>query len=110
MLSSSAQMKELRSLLVLAVALLFGVSFALPAEDIPETPYDESETLPYEVTPLFSIVLQEPARAPRSVLTLVFPLHFSAPLRCGQSLVEQSERTPHPISASVTILDHSFRC
>jgi hypothetical protein len=43
-------------LLVLFVLLAFGASLAVPAEDIPETPYDESESVPYQVTPLFSIV------------------------------------------------------
>jgi hypothetical protein len=45
------------SVLVLCVLLGFGVSLAVPAEDVPETAYDESEGLPYEGTPLFSIVV-----------------------------------------------------
>ena len=45
------------SVLILFVLLGFGVSLAVPAEDVPETAYDESEALPYEGTPLFSIVL-----------------------------------------------------
>jgi hypothetical protein len=43
--------------LVLCVLLGFGVSLAVPAEDVPETAYDESEALAYEGTPLFSIVV-----------------------------------------------------
>jgi hypothetical protein len=46
------------SLLILFVLLGFGVSLAVPAEDVPETAYDESEALPYEGIPLFSIVVQ----------------------------------------------------
>ena len=50
-------MRTLWSVLVLCVLLGFGVSLAVPAEDVPETAYDESEGLPYEGTPLFSIVV-----------------------------------------------------
>jgi len=49
------------SILVLCVLLGFCVSLAVPAEDVPETAYDESETLPYEATPQLSIhVTQNP--------------------------------------------------
>lgn len=44
------------SILVLFVFLGFGVSLAVPAEDVPETSYDESEAVPYESTPVFSTV------------------------------------------------------
>ena len=42
---------------ILFVLLGFGLSLAVPAEDVPETVYDESEGLPYEGTPLFSSVV-----------------------------------------------------
>jgi hypothetical protein len=46
------------------------VSLAVPAEDVPETAYDESEGLPYEGTPLFSIVLSPlSARTTQAVLS-----------------------------------------
>ena len=35
----------------------FGVCLVVPAEDVPETAYDESEGLPFEGTPLFSSVV-----------------------------------------------------
>ena len=44
-------------MLVLLVALVLSLSCAVPAEDRPETAYDESEALPYEGTPLFSIAV-----------------------------------------------------
>jgi len=50
-------MRRPSSILVLCVLLSFCVSLAVPAEDVPETAYDESESLPYEGTPLFSIVV-----------------------------------------------------
>ena len=48
-------MRRPSSILVLFVLLAFGASVAVPAEDVPETAYDESEGLPYEGTPGFSI-------------------------------------------------------
>jgi hypothetical protein len=50
-------MRRRCSILVLFVLLAFGLSLAVPAEDVPETVYDESETLPCESTPPFSIVV-----------------------------------------------------
>lgn len=50
-------MRRPESILVLFVLLAFGASLAVPAEDIPETPYDESESVPYEVTSLVSIAV-----------------------------------------------------
>jgi hypothetical protein len=44
-------MRFLRSILVLLVASSFGVGLVLPSKDVPETPYDESEVLPFESAP-----------------------------------------------------------
>ena len=56
------------ALVFLMLTFCLGVSF--PAEDIPETRYDESESVPYEVTPLFSVavlpVASRTAQAPLS--------------------------------------------
>jgi hypothetical protein len=61
------------SILVLCVLLGFGVSLAVAAEDVPETAYDESEELPYEGTPLFSIVV--PLAAARTTQAPLSSLH-----------------------------------
>ena len=54
-------------ILIIFVLLAFGGSLAVPAEDVPETAYDESEGLPYEGTSLFPIVVPlAAARALRS--------------------------------------------
>jgi len=103
-------MSKLRCILVMLAAFALSLSFVVPANDPPETPYDESEALPYESTPLFSIVLQESARIPQSVLTSALPLHFSPPSRRDEIPAEQQDRTPHPISESLNVLDHSLRC
>jgi len=55
-------------MLVLCVLLSFVVSLAVPAEDVPETAYDESEPLPYEGTPLFPTVV--PLAAARTTQAL----------------------------------------
>jgi len=107
--NSGVRISRWRSVLVLSLVLVLGLSFAVPAEDIPETAYDESETLPYESAPLFSLV-QESVRAPESVLTRAFPLAFRPTARGDKTLAEQSGRKPHAIRVSVTILNHSFRC
>ena len=61
------------SILILCVLVGFGVSLAVPAEDVPETAYDESEGLPYEGTPLFSIVV--PLVAARTTQAVPSSLH-----------------------------------
>lgn len=103
-------MRKPRFALILFELLGFGVFLAVPAEDVPETAYDESQSLPYESTPLFSIMLQESARALQSALTLAFQLHFHPTARGDEILAEQSVRTQRPVSDFVTILDHSLRC
>ena len=54
-------MRKPWSVLIIFVLLAFGVSLAVPAEDVPETAYDESEALPFEGVPLFSIALRQVA-------------------------------------------------
>ena len=44
-------------LMILTVFLSLG----LPAEDVLDAVYDESESVPYEVTPLFSIAVRQAA-------------------------------------------------
>jgi len=96
-------------LLMLVVLLGFGVSFCVPAEDVPETPYDESETVPYEMTPpLYSYSLQESAPA-FQVVPIVPSDLFSTPKHasCRAGCRKQAA---HAVSDSLIILDHSLRC
>ena len=46
-----------RFAIVFLMILTLGLSLGSPAEDLPETGYDESETMPYESTPSTSIVV-----------------------------------------------------
>lgn len=76
-------MRKPRSALVLLLILCFGLFSALPAEDVLETDYDESETQPYEVLPLISIVVPlvvaRTTRAALSSLQLQHGAAFSSP-------------------------------
>ena len=95
-------MKRSRCLLVLLTALALSFSFVVPAEDIPETPYDESESLPYESTPSSSIVLQQSACSLQVAPTLSGdsrPMHHAARTQLAGF-----------ISECVIIFDLPLRC
>jgi len=48
--------REVRLALVFVLAMVLGLFLAVPAEDVPETAFDESETQPYEGSPLFKVM------------------------------------------------------
>jgi hypothetical protein len=50
-------MRRVQFTIILLVSLTVGLSLAVPPEDVPETVYDESETLPYKSSPRVSIVV-----------------------------------------------------
>ena len=59
-----------RFAVVFLMILTLGVSLGLPAEDVLDAVYDESEALPCEGAPLFSIVLSPvAARGPQAPLS-----------------------------------------
>lgn len=97
-------MKDMRSILVFLVALFFGLSLAVPAEDVPETPYDESEVLPCESTPVFTTAVRtallktEPAPEKHCCIQ-----KFNLAHRLTTESVDW-------IAVSLIILDHSRRC
>jgi hypothetical protein len=98
-------MRVVRFALVLLAAFAISLSLALPAEDVPETPYDESESMPYESTPSVSIMPQESALAPK--LNSPSQLHREAKRKM---LAGRSEHESHPTCGSVITLDQTFRC
>lgn len=104
-------MTPLRSILVVFVALILSVCFALPAEDVPETVYDESESLPCESTPAVSILAAEisvevPTAVPGACRML---LVASQEERKAWQLDGEKSRV-YASSDSLTILDHLLRC
>jgi len=101
-------MRGPRSVLVLLLLLMFGVCLVVPAEDVPETPYDESEALPYESTPVFSVaVLQASGRITKVELSCAFRF-VSSTKRCKR----RCEGSPQSrfVFDPVIVLDHAFRC
>jgi hypothetical protein len=54
-------MRKTHRFLVFVVVLVLGLSPALPAEDLPGTAYDESETQPYESSLPISNLMAQPA-------------------------------------------------
>jgi len=98
------------SVLVLLLLLVFGVSVVLPAEDIPETPYDESEALPYAGTPLFSIALPQPSgRIAKGELTCGTAFRFNPSAKCRNRSHENYPES-YNVPFSLTIIDRSLRC
>jgi hypothetical protein len=102
-------MPRSRSVLVLLVALVLSVSFAVPAEDVPETAYDESEALPYESTPVISIAAPKTVRAP-AVLAGTSQLLQTSLRSLEQRRSGRWAELPCTVSHFLIILDHSFRC
>ncbi len=96
--------------LILFVILGFGLSLAVPAEDVPETAYDESEGVPYEGTPRFSIVLPlDSARIAKAELSCDSLPHFNSLTKRCKRHRENNGHSPR-IPDSLTILNHSLRC
>ena len=102
-------MTKARSLLVLLVAFLLGMYSAIPAEDVPETAYDESDSLPYECTLLFSVEIPKPFTDAPVVLTRVSILRSTSLRLCAYRPVRRTSLSSQ-ISGLLIILDHAFLC
>ena len=100
-------MNKTRCILILFVLLGLGVSLTVPAEDVPETAYDESEALPYEGALPFSTLApqQESARTAKTG-SLLRSISVMKRFQLRRENNTVSERIPD----SITILDRSFRC
>jgi hypothetical protein len=64
-------MKRMHTCLVFLVLLVLGLSPALPAEDLPNTAYDESETQPYDNSPSISNLMGQTASAIQTALSKI---------------------------------------
>jgi hypothetical protein len=62
-------MRRIYTCLVFFVVVVLGLSPALPAEDLPDTTYDESETQPYEGAPSISNLMAQTASATQTALS-----------------------------------------
>ena len=103
-------MRRTSSILVLFVLLGFGLSLGVPAEDVPETAYDESEALPYESTPLFSIAVSETVAKVPAVRSRASQLRCDSLRRLGAQHLEHGTSWAYRICDSLTILAHALRC
>jgi len=61
-------MRGISTYLVFLVVLILGLSPAVPAEDLPDTAYDESETQPYESNVPISNLMAQTASATQTAL------------------------------------------
>jgi len=102
-------MTHRRSLFILFLGLVLSVSFVVPAEDVFETAYDESESLPFESTSVFSVSRPETiAQAPAAGICASWARPIN--LRHGAQGLDHVTGWANPISDSLTILDRSLRC
>jgi len=98
-------MRVFRTALVMLAVLTLSLSLAVPAEDVPETAQNESESLPYETTPLSCDLLEESAKT-----LSVVPIGRSYSGPALRHVVVRAELAGQANSASLTILDHTLRC
>src|SRR5690349_18463356 len=87
------------SILLLCVLLGFCVSVIIPAQDLVQTAYDESEGLSYESAPMFSAGVG-------STRQIVSRLHSLFATRVAEASANQ---IPPPKSVSLLILHHLLR-
>lgn len=103
-------MRKPRSAFALLLLAGLGVSLVVPAEDVPETPYDESETLPYEGAALFLIAVPQASdRIAKAETSCRSQLRFNSLTKHCRRRRENNARS-HRVPVSLTILNHSLRC
>ena len=78
-------------------ALLFDLSLALQAEDLPETPYDESQGVACEYAPLLlTQMLQVSVQRTRPTQKSASLLRLGSPTRRGEIRVQKREQSEQP--------------
>lgn len=87
-----------------------GVTLSLPAEDVLDGTYDESEAVPYEVIPGLSVVVAESLAARAEVQRgHIYVSSIGSPAkRCR--LRSENNAEAQSIFDSLVILDRAFRC
>lgn len=104
-------MKNPLSVVVLVGAFVLGLSVAVPAQDIPDTPYDESESLPYQGAPSSpNKLIEEQARADRPMRMFVALFRASTDIRPDGNSPVRTERAGEPVRESLAILNCALRC
>ena len=97
-------------LLVLGT-LTFGLSLALHAEDLPETPYDESQGVAGEHAPPFlTQVLQKSVQRTQPTRKSASPRLLGYPTSRGEFRVENRDQSEQPDLVTHTIRAVPLRC
>jgi len=104
-------MPKTRFAIIFLVSVTLGLFLAVPMPDLPETAFDESDTPPYESTPLFSSVVFKPSTQP------AYPTRPSGPLvrvaftsACRRNRAAYCAWPAHPMSDPLIVFDHVLRC
>jgi hypothetical protein len=91
--------------------LTFGLSLALHAEDLPETPYDESQAVAGEHAPPFlTQVLQDSVQRTQPTQRSASALLLGSPTGHDEICVEKSERSEQPNFVTPNIGVVPLRC
>ena len=103
-------MEKPASILLLCVLLGFGLSTVIPAEDLPETAYDESESFPYVIISAFTITVLKPAAQTPAARNIIVPLGVNSLNAPARQFSSQWADSSCRICDSFVILDQSLRC
>ncbi len=103
-------MTTLRFLLVLLLASAFAVASAIPAEDISDTAYDESEEVPYEKASTFSSeVLSQYDRTTWSESAYASRAGSRFDIEDRENPPQSDWPSAHIVPVSLLLLDHELR-
>ena len=108
---SRAPMRKSAYTLFTVVALLIGLAFAFHAEDLPETPYDESQVMASEHYPFFLIqVLQESVQRVQPTQKSVSPMMPSSPATGEKTPLQARNLSAQPELITPNIRAVPLRC
>ena len=104
-------MKKYFFTFVILGALLLGSSLALPAEDLPETLYDESQEVACEHTPLFlTQLLQDSVQRAQPTQKSASPVLSGSQASRGEIRLEKKQLSKQPECVTPTTHAISLRC
>lgn len=93
------------------VTVVLSVSIAVPAEDVPETAYDESESMPYEGSPEVSVAEPEAAKLALAARPPISQRHSSSPwIKDAPVVLIRVTGSVDRLADSITIFERSLRC
>ncbi len=108
MMSQGVKVARFASVLLLTIVL--GLFLTVPAEDIPETAFDESETPAYEGTPVFSIEVPQAAALEAQDVRNAAELRSGALSRLTSTRSNGKDATRSPNIRHALALLSTLRC